>query len=604
MSRWLGAKAKDVRARLGMPDSLPNVAGAVALLHTQPSDDLQIQCKDADTIIDLDLAAFETKRKTLATAQRAARADLDTNQKQRRAAAFEQSDIDQPHGLRALWQRVTGQAQTIGKQQRAQRLDELDELDREEQETLIQRQLYERRTLQAQAEPMRFRHALTQKTLNHAVGRSLQVDPMQPLILPVDEVAVSARLTIQQSPETILELISDKNEFFTRNDIVRRLGHYIEYPVALQQAVEQTLQSDELVLVTNDANPRYTTRTLQALSDKLREEVLAMDRNSCHGVASHHVDDAISHQNSQLQNRVGASLSDEQDQAIRHIVGAQQLSVVVGLAGAGKSTMLAAAHQAWTKQGCRVIGAAIAGKAADGLQTASGIDSRTLASWMYSWKNGKHTLNAGDVLVLDEAGMVGTHQMVEVVNHVTAAGAKLVLVGDPEQLQPINAGTPLRNMTRLVNTAELSEIRRQSSSWQRQASVQLARGHISAALAAYDTNGDVHRRDDQAQAIEALARDYLADERESGVRHRRLALAHRRVDVHKINQTIRSGKQQRGDFEEEHRVNTAHGLRSIAVGDRLLLTKNDRDLNVRNGMIGSVESIGDEITVPRQRRRC
>ncbi|WP_421481126.1 AAA family ATPase, partial [Agrobacterium rosae] len=85
----------------------------------------------------------------------------------------------------------------------------------------------------------------------------------------------------------------------------------------------------------------------------------------------------------------GSGLSDEQRTAVRHITSPQQIAAVIGFAGAGKSTMLAAARDAWERQGFTVHGAALAGKAAEGLTQSSGIAARTLASWEYGWQNGK-----------------------------------------------------------------------------------------------------------------------------------------------------------------------------------------------------------------------
>ena len=73
--------------------------------------------------------------------------------------------------------------------------------------------------------------------------------------------------------------------------------------------------------------------------------------------------------------------------------------------------MLEVANSAWRKQGIKVHGAALSGKAADGLKESSGIDSRTLASLELSWQNGYEPIGRGDVLVIDEAGMIGTRQL-------------------------------------------------------------------------------------------------------------------------------------------------------------------------------------------------
>ncbi|MBD4934558.1 AAA family ATPase, partial [Xanthomonas citri pv. citri] len=86
-------------------------------------------------------------------------------------------------------------------------------------------------------------------------------------------------------------------------------------------------------------------------------------------------------------------------------------------AGTGKSFAMATAREAWEAQGYRVRGAALAGKAADELQAGSGIDSRTLASLEYGWKEGRDPLTSRDVLVIDEAGMVGSRQLGRVLDH-------------------------------------------------------------------------------------------------------------------------------------------------------------------------------------------
>ncbi len=72
----------------------------------------------------------------------------------------------------------------------------------------------------------------------------------------------------------------------------------------------------------------------------------------------------------------------------------------------------------------------------------------------------------------------------------------------------------------------------------------------------------------------------------------RLALAHRRKDVHLINQSIRTARKSAGDLQEEELFQTVHGPRAFAAGDRIVFTRNDRELGLRNGMLGRVEAVG------------
>lgn len=105
-------------------------------------------------------------------------------------------------------------------------------------------------------------------------------------------------------------------------------------------------------------------------------------------------------------------------------------------AGTGKSAMLGVAREAWENAGYRVQGLALSGIAAENLESGSGIASRTIASLDHQWGQGRDLLSKHDVLVIDEAGMIGLRQMERVIVQAESHGAKVVLVGDPEQLHP------------------------------------------------------------------------------------------------------------------------------------------------------------------------
>ena len=587
ISRWVGIKAKVIRERLGGLDDLPSVEEAKALIEVQLTDELHDQCQREQSRHDDRLDALNQKRQALVSAHRQARQDLKAKQESRRIAENHVRSSSLPTGLKALWAGMTGQYKRVIEENIAQ-ARRCDQRDRQEKRELIRQQLRERQTLQHDIVQVCHHRTLTQKTLGREIGRVLPVDPSQPLILPPAPDEHSLKVKIQQSPERILEVITDKEETFTRNDVARALAKYIDEPAQLNAAIYTALHSKELVEVEATPEPRYSTKDMQQVKETLMDQAKHMIETKGHGVPNHLCRSAIRAQNKHLKQQAGASLSEEQSTAIHHLLDRQQLSIAVGLAGAGKSTMLAAAHHAWKKQGRRVIGAALSGKAADGLEHASGIESRTLASWELSWKNGYHQLQKGDVLVIDEAGMVGTRQMARFVQEVNKQGAKLVLVGDPEQLQPIQAGTPLKDLVQNIGSVELSEIRRQKSAWQRQASLDFARHRTDKALEAYEKHGAIHSAKDQSQAITALVEDYMIDLELHGSEYSRLALAHRRIDAHKINQTVRAARQSGGELQEEVRFKTAYGPRTFAKGDRIVFTRNNKELGVRNGSLGTI----------------
>ena len=183
----------------------------------------------------------------------------------------------------------------------------------------------------------------------------------------------------------------------------------------------------------------------------------------------------------------GLVLSGEQAEALAHVTDGRDLGIVVGYAGTGKSAMLGVAREAWEAAGYEVRGVALSGIAAENLESGSGIASRTIASMEHGWGQGRDVLTARDVLVIDEAGMVGTRQLERVLSHAAEAGAKVVLVGDPQQLQSIEAGAAFRSIFERHGGAEIGEVRRQREDWQRDATRDLATGRTGDAIHAYDS---------------------------------------------------------------------------------------------------------------------
>src|ERR1700712_4276792 len=138
--------------------------------------------------------------------------------------------------------------------------------------------------------------------------------------------------------------------------------------------------------------------------------------------------------------------------------------------------MLGVARDEWERSGFTVRGAALSGIAAESLEGGSGITSRTIASLEHQWGKGRELLTSHDVLVIDEAGMIGTRQMERVLSAARDAGAKVVLVGDPEQLQAIEAGAAFRSLAERHGAPGISEVRRQRIAWQGAAARGVAEG--------------------------------------------------------------------------------------------------------------------------------
>ena len=155
------------------------------------------------------------------------------------------------------------------------------------------------------------------------------------------------------------------------------------------------------------------------------------------------------------------------------------VSVVVGVAGAGKTFALCAAHHAWARHGFETIGCALAARSAKGLETETGIGSQTIARLLTELDHGQRTLTASTVLVVDEAAMVGTRTLARLLDHADTAAAKVVLVGDHRQLPEIDAGGAFAALAHHLPTATLTENRRQADPAEREALADLRDGDIA-----------------------------------------------------------------------------------------------------------------------------
>jgi Ti-type conjugative transfer relaxase TraA len=397
---------------------------------------------------------------------------------------------------------------------------------------------------------------------------------------------------IREKPEQVLSILTGEKSVFDRSDVARTLHRYIDEPQAFQAAFAKVMASAALVELQAErkdsfgrtlSGARYSTREMVSVERGMAESADRMAAASGFGVQERHVAAALS---------ARPFLAEEQREAVQHVTGGERMAAVVGLAGAGKSTMLSAAREAWEGQGFTVHGAALSGKAAEGLEESSRIASRTLASFEHGWANGRQVLGPRDVLVIDEAGMVSSKQLAAFVAAAEAAGAKLVLVGDPEQLQPINAGAAFRAVAERIGFVELEGVRRQGEEWQRAASQAFARHGTAEGLSAYAQRGAVQLAETREEAVGAVVRDVLRDmaARPEGSR---IVLAHRRADVQELNASIRVGRQERGELAGELSYVTNDGERKFAPGDRIIFLENNRDLGVKNGMIGTVEAVED-----------
>jgi hypothetical protein len=257
-------------------------------------------------------------------------------------------------------------------------------------------------------------------------------------------------------------------------------------------------------------------------------------------------------------------------------------------AGSGKTSALRAARLAWEGAGYRVVGAALAARAAQELCDGAGIQASTIARLLGDLDDDRTPgLDARTVLVVDEAGMVGTRTLARLLGHAERAGTKVVLCGDVGQLPEIDAGGVFRALWGRLGGAELEHNRRQQQPWERAALDALRAGDAAAAIASYLEHGRVVMRRRPGGLRDKLVGDWWHAAHRPGEQPP-IMLAARRVDVADLNARARTRMQTAGRLGADPlRV----GGREFAVGDRVLLLRNAYRLGVLNGTRATVLSV-------------
>lgn len=396
--------------------------------------------------------------------------------------------------------------------------------------------------------------------------------------------------------------LTERAAHFSRADVIRAVAERARHGASLDEIEEcadafladqrivmlreRTAQQGSEVIrlrtgesgVTVPQQPRYSTRAMLATEDRIVETAVGR-RGAGAGVATaEHADLAIA-----ARPSIGA----DQEAMVRRLVGSGDgVEVVVGPAGTGKTFALDAVREAWETSGFRLIGASVARSAARNLQDSTGIQSTSVASLLEDLRRGgPFGLSRRTVVVVDEAGMVGTRDLAALINWTAAADAKLVLVGDHRQLPEIDAGGGLRTLASRLSPIELTENRRQIREVDRVKVEHLRHGRVDAALTIAAEQGDVVLAP-SADALRDRLVDYYLEARRTGTDALMIAL--RRVDVVDLNQRARARRAAAGELGGEAVV---VGGREFAVGDAVVLRHNDRRRGLVNGTRATVTRV-------------
>lgn len=394
--------------------------------------------------------------------------------------------------------------------------------------------------------------------------------------------------------DNLVNHLSLTSSVFSRRDIERLIFKTItnkDDKTHFLNCVEQILHHKDVIkLGVNDRGiDSYTTRNHYLQEAKLLDNVMQLQTRT------NHVYDDVTDELSKHHN-----LDNDQSAALSFITQGEDISVLVGRPGAGKSYLLKPVKDYYQKNNCTVLGAALSGKVAKSLEADTGIPSSTIASLTYRLSKQQLKLTKDHILVIDEAGMVDFANMAYLLNAANKACAKIILVGDPDQLKPINKGEIFRGIIARTGYIELDNIRRQLDPGDAKASLLLANGRIAEAIHHYSEKGAIHFSNNPHDASTKMVEAWSVSLADATSMKEHVMLAFTRAAVTELNEKARVLMQSIGHvYTENFSYFSENGEQPIdlAQGERILLRQNDKALGVRNGDLATITAIdGNQFT--------
>jgi len=349
----------------------------------------------------------------------------------------------------------------------------------------------------------------------------------------------------------------------------------------IEERFQQVRSSSELINLGAgaDGEHRFTTTEVLEIEQGIQSYAKGRKSESSHSVKSSAIDKAIE----------SRTLSDEQKDMVHHCCSTDGVVAVQGSAGSGKSYSLGAVKDAYQASGYKVMGCALSAVAAQNLQEGSGIQSGTIHRLLIDMEIGFKSLDEKSVVIIDEAGTADSRLINNLM--MKANGAKLIFVGDTHQLEAIGLSF-FRNLQQSIGYTELSENRRQQGDDDKQAVSDFRGGKISEALMNYATRDLLSISDDVIDSQDKLISDWNKDRLKFG--DTGIILASTNYECRELNNLARAQLKETGELGDEKEYASEYGDISVAEGDRIMFTKNDIRLGVKNGIQGTILNVTEE----------
>lgn len=433
-----------------------------------------------------------------------------------------------------------------------------------------------------------------------------------PVIVELDDAKVTRQLTPVIRDE-LLKLLSRKAYVTRRNCRAAALQATIEFPVTSEQvhaALDDLLAADSRFVRLNADHPLEAITTKENLlqEDELLKTLQMLCDRSSITVARDTIGTTM--REARRINPDGFAHTQEQVNALAHLLEDGDFKLMNGRPGAGKTVAIKTVSDAWKSQGYKVIGIALSGRAARNLHDKADISAFTIKRMTMELEANlftkavrafddirykidgyemfeRPTIDHKTVLIVDEASQLDTKTALALTRAVQDGNAKMIWLGDKHQIGSYDIGQPFNHAVEVWKPALLTEIRRQKDPADIQAILDIAHGQPELAVKSFKERGMLSVAEDHQESAKQL----IAEWRRSGgieepESHQILVTNNRqRIEINKQCQELRRAA---GQLSYK---SLSNGECSFRVGDQVMFLQNNKSLDVNNGDIGKVTEI-------------
>jgi conjugative relaxase-like TrwC/TraI family protein len=381
------------------------------------------------------------------------------------------------------------------------------------------------------------------------------------------EVELANKLTMLRLDREVTAHVSH----FDRRDTIQAVANLLPNgapALEVESAADAFLSSDSVVRVAETPKGlRFTTTRIWALERQALEVAQRMAREA-RGQAGELAAKRVIGERPTLKD-------DQREMVYRLLAVREGIVVVIGEAGTGKSFATVAAAEGWAHAGFELRAVAPTWRAANVLR-AEGLEATSVASFLRDFDRHEVHLSPRTVLLVDEASMVGSEQLARLISHADEQGAKLVLIGDPEQLGSVEAGGLFSAIAQRTDPVHLHEVIRHLHEVDRDAAKLIREGRAQEALSLYQEAERVTVKETPELQRAAMVGDWWTSFSQG---EDALMVAKRNSEVERLNATAREVLKTEGRLGGEQ---IEVGGQVFAAGDQVITRVNDRRAEIFN----------------------